>query len=569
MRNRAESDQRDQAAPRRFSSFTIIAYVAVLSAGLLQAWVARHAMQSDGISYIDMGDAIVRGDWHMAANGYWSPLYPLLLGLALRILRPSAHWQFTVVHLVNFAIYAFAFFCFDQFLRALLMESAGDDRRGSPSRPDWPYFALGYLTFIWVTLRLITMERVTPDMLLAGFILLACAQSLRLCGLFGSVSGTRSYVSLGLILGVGYLAKAPLFPLAFVILAVTAVAGANRRRRFPGMCVALLVFLAVAGSYIALISSQKGRLIISESGRINFLVLMNHASPGWYFQNVGTGAGRFVHTARRIHSVPTIYEFGRPLKGTLPIWYDASYWTEGAVPRFALRPWLALVRTNLREYFSLTVRRQGILLAGLACLGLLSGAGIWRRLLSQWPLLIVVAAGLCMYGVIHVQDRYVAVFFLVLWSVWLWAVQTTARPRFPRAQTISSVAVVAALGLVLAFSLFRSLSHTPSSDIQWQAAEKLRSLGVPPGATVARVGGLYNAAWARLAGVTVIADLPAGADTRAFWSATPEAQAKIIEVFRDLGVKAVIAEEVRPSDVFRPGPEWKSLDGNTFYALVF
>jgi hypothetical protein len=60
----------------------------ILVLGLLQAWAGRHSMQSDGISYLDMGDAIVRGDWRMALNGYWSPLYPFLLGACERRLEP-------------------------------------------------------------------------------------------------------------------------------------------------------------------------------------------------------------------------------------------------------------------------------------------------------------------------------------------------------------------------------------------------------------------------------------------------------------------------------------------------
>ena len=40
----------------------------ILVLGLLQAWAGRHSMQSDGISYLDMGDAIVRGDWRMATS---------------------------------------------------------------------------------------------------------------------------------------------------------------------------------------------------------------------------------------------------------------------------------------------------------------------------------------------------------------------------------------------------------------------------------------------------------------------------------------------------------------------
>src|SRR6185369_13250535 len=42
--------------------------------GALQAWDRRYAMNPDGISYLDVADAYLRGDWAVAVNGYWSPL---------------------------------------------------------------------------------------------------------------------------------------------------------------------------------------------------------------------------------------------------------------------------------------------------------------------------------------------------------------------------------------------------------------------------------------------------------------------------------------------------------------
>ena len=32
-------------------------------------------MISDGVSYLDIGDAYFRGDWKAAVNAYWSPVY--------------------------------------------------------------------------------------------------------------------------------------------------------------------------------------------------------------------------------------------------------------------------------------------------------------------------------------------------------------------------------------------------------------------------------------------------------------------------------------------------------------
>ena len=94
----------------------------VTLAGFVDTIYSRHAMQSDGISYLDMGDALVRGDWKMAINAYWSPLYPWLQGVALRLFKPSAYSEFTVVQFVNFLIYLFALGCFDFLLRAATTE---------------------------------------------------------------------------------------------------------------------------------------------------------------------------------------------------------------------------------------------------------------------------------------------------------------------------------------------------------------------------------------------------------------------------------------------------------------
>lgn len=52
---------------------------------LVQVWSSRHDMNPDGISYIEIGEKIMRGEWKSALNGYWSPLYPLLIGTALAL----------------------------------------------------------------------------------------------------------------------------------------------------------------------------------------------------------------------------------------------------------------------------------------------------------------------------------------------------------------------------------------------------------------------------------------------------------------------------------------------------
>src|SRR5208283_4999633 len=93
---------------------------AAIVLGLANAWGMRHTMGADGVAYLDMGDAYWRGDWHMAINAHWSPMYSWFLGGALKILKPSPYWEFPVVHAVNFVLFLAALGAFEFLLTALI-----------------------------------------------------------------------------------------------------------------------------------------------------------------------------------------------------------------------------------------------------------------------------------------------------------------------------------------------------------------------------------------------------------------------------------------------------------------
>ena len=265
------------------SRVRILCWFTAIAFGLAQALASRHTMQADGISYLDMGDAIIRGDWKMAINAYWSPLYPWLQGLAAWAIKPAPYWQFTLVHLVNFLIYLFALACFDTLLQALAtgglagrtfeVSGCAFSRRALP--------AIGYAVFIWSSLDLITLEEVSPDMLMAGFVYLAAW----LLVLIAKQPAKRFWfaVLLGLVLGLGYLAKAPMFPLAFVYWGASLLLFGTWRRALPFVLLEMIVFGIVVSPWIIALSRSKGRVTLGDSGKINYLVNVNHASPSWYF----------------------------------------------------------------------------------------------------------------------------------------------------------------------------------------------------------------------------------------------------------------------------------------------
>jgi hypothetical protein len=47
--------------------------------GFSHAWWSRMTMGGDTISYLDMGDYFLKGEWSTALNSQWSPLYAGLL----------------------------------------------------------------------------------------------------------------------------------------------------------------------------------------------------------------------------------------------------------------------------------------------------------------------------------------------------------------------------------------------------------------------------------------------------------------------------------------------------------
>ena len=544
-----------------------IAWCVLLLAGLVDAVASRRAVWADGISYLDMGDAMMRGDWKMAVSVYWSPLYPFLQGLALRLTKPSAYSEFAVVYVVNFLIYVFALWCFDFLLRAATEDGTWleDDRDSNGHLPHWAVLAIGYTVFLWSSLTLITMQSPTPDILMAGLLYLAVGLLVRL---WARPTGFWLYGALGAVLGLGYLAKAAVFPLAFVFFAISLVLSGGWRRAAPRVLVAVLAFCAVSGPWIAAISQAKGRFTFGDTGRFNYVREVNHASPNPYFQNPGTGSGRLVHPVRKIFDDPPVYEFATPVKGTLPVWYDPSYWTEGAVPRVSLKRELFVIHHWLLFYFDMFLPNQAALFVGFIVLCLFAGRNlVFEQLAGQWPIWLIGLAGLGMYALVFVEPRYVAVFFTLIWVGLFSGLRVRPGPEGRRLVSLVTLAAVIAIASPTVVSIATHLTVITKGQPhnQWQVSQDLRRLGVMPGDRIARIGGLFNVGWARLLRVTIVAEVPR-ANWREFWCAKPEVQAQVIETFRGLGVTAIVAEQTPGNEVYKPGPQWQKL-GDCIFML--
>jgi hypothetical protein len=135
----------------------------------------RGFISEDGVSYRDIADSFLAGDWSSGINRYWSPLYPLLIAGALRVTYPTTSSELLVLHSVNFVVFLLALAAFVSFWRQLDRERSSRLEHGpqaiSFSSVHW--WLLGYLLFAWSALRLIKVWATTPDMAVLAAVLAA------------------------------------------------------------------------------------------------------------------------------------------------------------------------------------------------------------------------------------------------------------------------------------------------------------------------------------------------------------------------------------------------------------
>lgn len=566
----------DRAQRRIRFGFWIFAILAAAA----QAWSLRDSMSHDGVSYLDMASAVAHGDWAAAINGYWSPLYPLVIGLALCIVKPAPMHEFALVHAVNFLVFVAAFASFDFLLRKVSCS--------------WLTRLTGYAVATWALIELVTTSGVSPDMLVAAFVFASIGL---LAGIANGDRRARSFVWLGVILGLGYYAKAPLFPLAFVCLALTLASPEGIRRTLPKTLLAGLLFALVAAPLVLLLSAQKQRLTFGDSGKLNYawyvdgatyrhwqgaqLGVSSEVAPHWTKGPVSTGAP--VHPTRQILASPAVYEFDGPPHGTYPVWADPSYWNEGLRAPFDARQQLRKIVVNCKFLYSLLLNvhvtqlfHNGqwyrvfspILLVVWLALCWKTRPG-WRGLSrTHWLLVVFPAAAFGMYLLVYCEPRHLAAFVAVLYLGLFAALERPLAHAIKLRPSIPAAALLAALAMTTGLSTLR-LAMAPADGFEaWQVASGLAQMGISPGARVASLdySNHRNVKWARLARARIVAEIfaDAYASQGAYWKLDDAARTRVLAAFERAGANIVVDSNL-PREGHVPAG-WEQI-GNTRYFL--
>lgn len=546
-----------------------------LALGLLQAWILRYSMISDGVSYLDIGDAYFRGDWNTAINAYWSPAYSWCLGLALYLFKPSIWWEFITVHIVNLVIYVGALFCFRFFLHAVLRslrESLQEGHTTDPAHsvplPHNILMVLGYSLFLWCSLVLIDLGRVTPDLLVAGLVFLMAGYLVKL----SSRPSFSGFAGFGALAGIAYLAKTIMFPVGVGFLVILLFSGEITKRRIVGFLISATVFLAVCSPFIFALSKSKGRLTYGDTGLLAYASCVSPGAPQIHWQGEPAGSGTPVHPTRRVLENPPVFEFGNPIRGTYPPWDDPSYFNEGVRSRFDLRSQLRVLIFTTKTYEIILIRQSG-LLAGVLVFVCMGGTTTLRAIARNWPLLAAAGLTLVAYSLVLVIDRYVGASLVLLFLAIFAGIRlpNDAKYEFMSKRLVAAVivSVLLTVGLHIGENAYASVTvgADPPAKDQVKTAVGLQDMGLPAGSKVAVIGyGLVNH-WARLGRFKIVAEAFAtGPNAREFWASSPDARNRAYDSLKQAGAQAVIAWQPSKSAL---DPHWEEISSTEYYVYFF
>src|SRR3954468_6598046 len=391
----SHAPRRTRAPVDRARAIWYAARVAILLLAALRSWDARHDVSPDGVAYLDLSDAVLQGRWAGLVSTYWSPLYPLLIGLA----RLAFAWtplatpanEFALVHVVNLGLFGVSFVAFEWLVVEAAKSAAGWGNHALVTM--WGRVA-AYVLFGAVTLAMSPPSLTTPDLLVNAACFAAFASILRL----ERCTTPPNALLLGASLGLGVLAKSFMLPFSLLMLGVLAL-----RYRFRGaqvLAVATVAWLIFSAPWVAAMTHSIGHFTLGDTGRLNYIWFVDGQQPP---NGPELPAATMVGTGELVPGLGLM----REVNGTNPLWLDPARWYPTLRPGWDAARQLAVLKHSLQYYLTLF---SPLLLAGALLIALADVKGLrvaWRR---AWPIVLPCAAGLLAYALVYSVARYLVPF---------------------------------------------------------------------------------------------------------------------------------------------------------------
>jgi hypothetical protein len=372
-----------------------VAWVVLIAIGAFQAYAQRFTVGPDGVSYLDLSDAVAHGRWSDLLNLYWSPLLPALIGAVRGVLGTGPAIELPIVHGVLFVAFVLLCIAFEYFLAPV--RAIARRVPGAPLGMRWG-LAAAYALFGFFALTMTPLELTTPDLLVAAASFIAFGALLRLRETTIERPVLHS-VLLGGSLGAGALAKSFMVPWGIVCLAVAAIVLLRHGRPRP-LGIALMAWAVFVVPWTLALSRVAGHVTFGETGRLTYAWYVNEQQP----PSLGGAAPgtRFAPTDEILIGTAVMGD----APGTDPMWYDPARWNADLRPHFR---WNDQIGT-LAEFGRFAVLNFTVVLF-LAFFVIVAPRGTRRTAWFEgWVVYVPAIAGLAAYAMVLVAARYIMPF---------------------------------------------------------------------------------------------------------------------------------------------------------------
>jgi hypothetical protein len=228
------------------------AFVFQTTALIVFAWIFRHALNPDAVAYLQLAHHYAAGNVGLAISGYWSPLISWIIVPLLKLgLPPLAAARLLMILSAVFFLYG-SLRLFQQFELSGPMLICG-------------LRVMALLSIPW------SVENITPDLLLGGFVGLAFSKMIT--PQWFQKSGLAFWC--GTIWGLAYLCKSVALPLGILTTTGMAIGWWKNKRSHHqaqigrALSMTLMGMLIVAGVWIGILTNHYGRFTFANAAAYN------------------------------------------------------------------------------------------------------------------------------------------------------------------------------------------------------------------------------------------------------------------------------------------------------------